>query len=54
MRLASVYCGREYVGFVTSGGYGHAAGTGLVMGYVATDVTAGSGDLAVTVLGDLD
>lgn len=33
-----IYLHDRYVGFVTSGGYGHATGTSLAMGYVEHDL----------------
>jgi dimethylglycine dehydrogenase len=44
--------GKELVGFVTSGGYGHCAGSSLAMGYVDSAVTAATGVLSVTILGE--
>lgn len=44
--------GKELVGFVTSGGYGHCAGASLAMGYVDSAVTAGTGGISVTILGE--
>jgi dimethylglycine dehydrogenase len=47
-----IYRGREYVGYVTSGGYGHCVGKSLAMGYVSAGVAAASGELSVTLLGE--
>lgn len=42
----------KLVGYVTSGGYGHTAGTGLAMGYVDSEVIdCEEPELAVTLLG---
>jgi dimethylglycine dehydrogenase len=47
-----IYQGREYVGYVTSGGYGHCVGKSLAMGYVSPGVAAATGELSVTLLGE--
>jgi dimethylglycine dehydrogenase len=47
-----IYRGREYVGFVTSGGYGHCVGKSLAMGYVPPAVAAAGGELSVVLLGE--
>ncbi len=47
-----IYRGREYVGYVTSGGYGHCVGKSLAMGYVSPAVAATTGELSVTLLGE--
>ena len=44
--------GRDYVGYVTSGGYGHCVGRSLAMGYVSPAVAAAAGELSVTLLGE--
>jgi dimethylglycine dehydrogenase len=44
--------GREYVGYVTSGGYGHCVDKSLAMGYVSASAAAESGDFGVTLLGE--
>jgi dimethylglycine dehydrogenase len=40
------------VGFVTSGGYGHCAGTSLAMGYLASSVPNYQDGLSITILGE--
>lgn len=40
------------VGRVTSGGYAHASGTSVAMGYVATDLAAATDGFEIEVLGD--
>lgn len=47
-----IFQGRDYVGYTTSGGYGHCAGRSLAMGYVAAAVAATTSELSVTLLGD--
>ncbi len=47
-----IYRGREYVGYVTSGGYGHCVGKSLAMGYVSAAVAAAPGELSVILLGE--
>jgi glycine cleavage system aminomethyltransferase T len=44
--------GPEYVGYTTSGGYGHCAGTSLAMGYVAAAAAASGGEFSATLLGE--
>jgi dimethylglycine dehydrogenase len=46
-----IYRGDRYVGFVTSGGYGHTVGTSLAMGYVDQDVAADASGLSVPIMG---
>ncbi len=46
-----IYRGDEYVGFVTSGGFGHCAGKSLAMAYVGSAVPDGSDGLTVTIVG---
>jgi dimethylglycine dehydrogenase len=43
--------GAEMVGFVTSGGHGHCAGTSLAMGYLASSIAGGEEGLTVCVAG---
>jgi dimethylglycine dehydrogenase len=45
-----IYAGDRYVGFVTSGGYGHTVRTSLAMGYINRDVPT-DGNLSVTIMG---
>jgi dimethylglycine dehydrogenase len=40
------------VGFVTSGGYGHLAGSSLAMGYIDAGLECNVPDLSVTILGE--
>ena len=47
-----IFRGREYVGYTTSGGYGHCAGASLAMGYVSAAAAAAGGELSVTLLGE--
>jgi dimethylglycine dehydrogenase len=47
-----IWLGSEMVGFVTSGGYGHWAGTSLAMGYLNSAVADDLDGLAVTILGE--
>jgi dimethylglycine dehydrogenase len=47
-----IFRGGEYVGYTTSGGYGHCAGTSLAMGYVSAAAAAAGGEFAVTLLGE--
>lgn len=42
----------EYVGFVTSGGFGHRVGTSIAMGYVQTDALAEDGAYEISILGE--
>ncbi|MGH8250571.1 MAG: GcvT family protein [Steroidobacteraceae bacterium] len=42
----------QMVGFVTSGGYGHCAGTSLAMGYLQSTVPDEQSGLSVTILGE--
>jgi dimethylglycine dehydrogenase len=44
--------GDDMVGFVTSGGYGHCAGTSLAMGYLASSVPDDQDGLSVTIVGE--
>jgi dimethylglycine dehydrogenase len=43
---------REYVGFTTSGGYGHCVEQSLAMGYVTPEARAANVPLSVTVVGE--
>jgi dimethylglycine dehydrogenase len=47
-----IFRGETYVGFVTSGGYGHCANQSLAMGYVSCEVPDVSDNLTLTILGD--
>jgi dimethylglycine dehydrogenase len=47
-----IWLGSELVGFVTSGGYGHCAGTSLAMGYLQSSVSDEQSGLSVTILGE--
>ena len=47
-----IFRGREYVGYTTSGGYGHCAGASLAMGYVSAAAAAAGGEFSVTLLGE--
>ena len=40
------------VGFVTSGGYGHCAGTSLAMGYLDVQVPDDQQELTVSIMGE--
>lgn len=44
--------GKEVVGFVTSGGYGHCTQTSLAMGYLDSAVASDQSGLTITVLGE--
>jgi dimethylglycine dehydrogenase len=46
-----IYNNSEYVGYVTSGGYGHCARASIAMGYVDSAITPEGSGLAVAVLG---
>ena len=46
-----IYHRNRYVGYVTSGGYGHTVGTSLAMGYVEHDVPDDATGLSVTIMG---
>ena len=47
-----VVSGGEFVGYVTSGGYGHRIGKSLALAYVNEEALQGQGDLAVEIIGD--
>ena len=47
-----VVAGGEFVGFVTSGGYGHRVGKSLALAYVRDEALEAGGDLAVEIIGD--
>lgn len=47
-----VCLGKDLVGFVTSGGYGHCAATSLAMGYLASSVPDDQDGLSITILGE--
>ena len=44
--------GGRYVGFVTSGGYGHTVGQSLAMGYVDADIADTKDELTIEILGE--
>jgi len=44
--------GKELVGFVTSGGYGHCVQKSLAMGYITASMSNSSEELTVTLLGE--
>jgi dimethylglycine dehydrogenase len=47
-----IYLQDRLVGFVTSGGYGHCAGTSLAMGYLESSVSDQQQGLTITILGE--
>ena len=47
-----VVSGGEFVGYVTSGGYGHRVGKSLALAYVSEEALQGQADLAVEIIGD--
>jgi dimethylglycine dehydrogenase len=47
-----VCLGKDLVGFVTSGGYGHCTNSSIAMGYVTTSVPDEQSGLTVTILGE--
>ena len=47
-----VIAGGEFVGFVTSGGYGHRVGKSLALAYVSDEALEARSDLAVEIIGD--
>ncbi len=47
-----VTSGGEYVGFITSGGYGHRVGKSLALAYVNDEALEAGGDLAVEIIGE--
>ena len=47
-----VTAGGEYVGYVTSGGYGHRVGKSLALAYVGSECLAAGSALAVEILGE--
>lgn len=47
-----LWVGEEFVGFVTSGGYGHCVKKSLAMGYLDSGISDGRRDLSVTILGE--
>jgi len=47
-----IFRGRDYVGYVTSGGYGHCVGKSLAMGYISAAEAAAAGEFNVTLLGE--
>lgn len=47
-----IFQGQEYVGYTTSGGYGHCSNLSLAMGYVSSAAIAAGGEFRVTLLGD--
>ena len=44
--------GGEFVGFVTSGGYGHRTGKSLALAYVGIEALESESDLAVEIIGE--
>ncbi|MFO1402763.1 MAG: FAD-dependent oxidoreductase [Steroidobacteraceae bacterium] len=46
-----IFRGDEYVGYVTSGGYAHCAGTSVAMGYLDAQVPDAQDGLTITVMG---
>ena len=49
---APVYLGEDYVGLVSSGGYGHTLGKSIALAYVRTDLAKPGTELDVLVLGE--
>ncbi len=47
-----VFAGDRLVGYVSSGGYGHAVRKSLALAYVSPDIADTAADLAVEILGD--
>ena len=48
-----IWCGERVVGWVTSGGFGHAIGESIALGYIPADLAAeGRDDFAVEILGE--
>ena len=47
-----VVSGGEFVGYVTSGGYGHRVGKSLALAYVSEEALEAGGDLAVEIIGE--
>ena len=47
-----VVSGGEFVGYVTSGGYGHRVGKSLALAYVSDEALEAESDLAVEIIGD--
>jgi dimethylglycine dehydrogenase len=47
-----ILAGRELVGFVTSGGYGHRAECSVALGYLGTDWCSPGTELAIDILGE--
>ena len=47
-----VWRGETYAGFVTSGGYGHAVGKSLAMGYLSSEMLGDGAEFEVHVLGE--
>ena len=47
-----VVAGGEFVGFVTSGGYGHRVGKSLALAYVSDEALQARSDLTVEIIGD--
>lgn len=41
----------NYVGYVTSGGYGHRVGTSIAMGYISSDAASSKGGFEISILG---
>lgn len=47
-----IHLGKDLVGFVTSGGYAHCAGTSVAMGYLTSAVPDDQDGLSTTILGE--
>lgn len=47
-----ILLGDRLVGFVTSGGYGHCAGTSLAMGYLDTQIPSDQPGLTISIMGE--
>jgi dimethylglycine dehydrogenase len=45
-----IFLNDRYVGFVTSGGYGHTVGKSIAMGYVDSDAVVKDGDYRLDIL----
>ena len=50
--VSVVYAGDEYVGLVTSGGYGYRMKQSIALAYVRTDLAVAGTELAVEILGE--
>lgn len=47
-----IWDGATLAGFVTSGGFGHCAGSSLAMGYISSSVAGTEAEMSVSVIGD--